>query len=252
MERINFSSINFSKLQRLQFEEGKNAKLYTNKHFKRELYKIYNQPNLTENIEKEKKLEIFSKVDGIDGLVKPIALIHDDSNHIGYTTKFIDSLKLSDMKIKDNDGEILSILVKASNDLKKMHNNKQNIIVGDLHFDNIIVDRKQNPHFIDIDSYGIGEYKPNNLPNTLYSYCDYMNYDIKYSKSMDRLSFMLNTFCFIFDKNFVNISLNEYDEKTYELPFLRNMRELFIDMKNSYSEAPDVGYLDDIIKVKKR
>lgn len=251
MDVISYDDIDFSKLNRLSSKEGACAALYSEKRFKHSMYKLYNDPLLIECKNKEKKLELFSKISDIDSLSKTTCLINNNNHHVGYISKYINGTNLGDLQESCDIFSILPILLNISADLRKLHFLDQNIVVGDLHFDNIIIDKSRKHYFVDVDSYGIKDFKPDNLPTTLYSYCNYMNYPIKHSKNSDKLSFLLNTFSFIFSKNFVNISEKEFDCNSELLPFLKDIKELFLDLKSSYSEIPDVPYLDEVIKVKK-
>ena len=141
----------------------------------------------------------------------------------------------------------LSTLKDASIRLSRLHRDSDRILVGDMHFDNIIIDDKGNNHFIDVESYGIQSLKPSDIPSITYNYYTWMNYYICHSSNMDKISFFLALFSSIFNKNIISVSENEYEIKSKQILILEKLKDVFLDLKYSYAEEPDMPYLYEVI-----
>ena len=132
--------------------------------------------------------------------------------------------------------------------MQKIHNLEGRPVIGDMNFNNIGIDKNYNHYFFDLDSYGIYNMKPDDVSKVLASYCDYMNYSIEKNQDEDRLSFMLSLFSSIFGKNVYAIGVKEYDEYIEKYPLLQELKDVFLDLKMSYGEIPDLPYLHELVR----
>ena len=64
---------------------------------------------------------------------------------------------------------------------------------------------------------------------------------------MDKISFFLALFSSIFNKNIISVSENEYEIKSKQILILEKLKDVFLDLKYSYAEEPDMPYLYEVI-----
>ena len=263
---IRLEDINFEEIERIHCKSNSEARLYTDgkicyKVFRRELYAPW------QLIRKYKKINILAKIseDSLDSVVLPIDKIINKKGEIfGYTMKFIpDSQTL--LSFKSEDVLLVSkILYEVSQSVRKIHQDSRNIIISDLHFHNIILDKNLHHHFVDFDSCSIKGIPNESAPTFLSSYeqlVDSSNWRIikenirelkgyaaytETSQKTDRLCLILATLNYIFNKSMISISESDYDKKSEEIPFLNNMKSYFLYLKK-YPKRLEVPYLDEFI-----
>lgn len=242
MISINYNDIDFSKLSKLDDVCSTNdVYLYDDTIIK--IFKKYKKEDLKTL---ESKLELLEEKSNIEFLNLPQSSIKKDGNLVGITLPFINnSMTLNELLQRKGILESMGMLKDASVKLSKLHREK--IIIGDMHFDNIITDIENTNHFIDVESYGISNYKPIDMPSITYNYYAWMNYYIHQNSNMDKISFFLALFSSIFNKNIISVSENEYEIKSKQLPMLIKLKDIFLDLKYSYSEEPDMPYLYEVI-----
>ena len=123
---------------------------------------------------KGKKRELNRKMKKVESLIKisdpsfcfPIDLIVDSElNKIGYymnllALKMDDITQLSDLKekykISKDKMSIFKILMNADRAIARIH--RKGVIIGDIHGHNIIIDKNNNPRFVDTDNYKYNDY----------------------------------------------------------------------------------------------
>lgn len=243
MTSIDYKDIDFSKLPRLEDVCSVND-IYLSDDKIIKIFKKYKKEELG-NI--EKKLELFKEKSTFDFLNIPESIIKQDGNLVGVVLPFIkNSMTLNELLRRKKIIEVLPILIDLSIDLSKLHRNK--ILVGDMHFDNIVIDDKNKDNFIDVESYGIESMKPSDMPSITYNYYNWMNYYLHHDANMDRISFFLALFSIIFDKGVISISENEYELKTEEIPILNELEDVFMDLKTQNYNEPDMPYLYELIR----
>ena len=212
------------------------------------IYKILNEKD--ENIlsEKEKKIELFNEFNEEYLLDLDSKIVDENGVFRGFTSKYIkgqslkDSFNKKDLLIKKK------VLLIISKDLERFHNLNGRPVFGDLHFSNLLIDNNYLPHFLDMDSYGISKYKADNVPFSFYTYCDYMNYKLEKSQNTDRINYFLSLIHMMFDKSLISVSVKEYDELSEEYKFLRDLKDVFMDLKSSYGELPDIPYIHTLVR----
>lgn len=244
--------INLKKLIRINKKIATNSTNLTD--YKRlKFYKLFNERvNLDYKAEKildakAEKMNLFDKLDGIDFVSKAEALIEDDTFIIGYYTNFIKGTLLYDLHDLDFK-KLFLLLLKVSKHLEILHKQKGTPVIGDFHFQNILIGEKGNDYFTDYDSYGINGIKADNISNTLYDYCEYMNYKIYKNQEYDRLQFMLALFDLIFQENILSIGYQKFKEYMEKYPALEKLEEIYFDLNSSYHSLPDIDYFHELIK----
>lgn len=243
MKIVKYKNIKFKKLKEIKNENVN--KIYIEKGNKN-IYKIFEKESKADLKLKEEKLKLFEEVN-IDQILTPHTLIKKKNLLKGDITDYIkDNIPLADI-IQFNPNIVKEILLEVSKVLEEIHNNKRKILIGDLHFYNIILDKYLNFYFIDIDSYGIGGIKPDNNSALIDFYFKEKNEVIKYNQNLDRLSFMLSLFNNITGKNVLNLNEKSYEVYTKKYEFLNDLRDLCIRLKES-EEIIEVPYLHELIR----
>lgn len=245
MKNINYFSIDTSKLKSLNVESRSNIYLDDNNT----VYKIFksNDNQLLNN--KNKKIDLFSKIDN-DFICSPKDKIMEGNLLRGYTYDFIDGCCLYDLINKKNELIFVKSLIETSKKLKEFHNLEGKPVFGDMHFYNVIIDKDLNPHFIDVDSFGIDKYESDDIPVELYTYCTMQNYKIEKNQDYDRLSFMLSLFKVIFKDNILRVSPMDYKFTSRKYEFLDNkkLEDLYFNLRLSHSKIPEVPYIYELIR----
>lgn len=248
MEKLEFNKLDLNKLQELEGVLCSN-KLYIDNEY---LYKIFNLEIVDEDQvdEIKRKISLFDSIN-LDFLVTPEKCFYDGDTLKCVASKFIkNSETINDLAIRKGVSYALDNIIDASKKLRKLHYCGKNIVVGDMHFDNIIVDDKNKVYFIDVEGYGIEDFKPTFIPNVTSSFYDWMNYRQKRDMNMDRVSFLLSLFGVVFEKNIMSIGEYTYDEKSEQLTFLKDLKEVFEDLKYIYHTVPDMPYLYELLPKK--
>lgn len=266
MDVIRLENINFDNLKHVSSKLNCEARLYTDnkicyKIFREELYAPWQLRR------KYKKIKMLNKNSGeyLQGVVLPIDIIINRMGKIsGYTMKYIpDSQTLSHFKTEDT-LLISKILYEVSQSVRKIHQDPRKIIISDLHFGNILLDKNYQHYFVDFDSCSIGRMLNETAPTSLSNYV-YLTDSSKYriiketirelngypsytetNQETDKLCLILATLKYFFDKSIVNISEADYDKKCEEVPFLNNMKSCFLYLKK-YPKWLEVPYLDEFI-----
>ena len=52
----------------------------------------------------------------------------------------------------------------------------------------------------------------------------------------------------MFDKSLLSVSVKEYDDLSEEYKFLHDLKDVFMDLKSSYGELPDVPYIHTLVR----
>lgn len=247
MERIQLNSINFDKLKKINCEHHLESELF---HDNKKAYKIFYEYPKYKLVKKERKIELLHDGTKLPHVVTPIDKLDNDSQFIGYTMKYIyDSIPLYDIKRRNRDRKLLfKIISTISKSLQTIHTDPRNIMVGDLNFNNIILDRSFNPYFIDFDSCKIDGLENETIPAILGGY--FQNRNIKIpatNQNTDKISLLLSVLDIIFEKDIAYITMYEYDKKAEYIKTLRNMRTLVLEMKKT-RKVPTVPYVHDLIE----
>lgn len=243
MQIINKRDIDFNKLNKLNWSKSTESTLYYDEEL---FYKMF--ADLFLAIRKKKKLMLLNDGNVISDVVIPNILINDGLITSGCAMERIKGAR-SLYKYKNSDIFMMLVYL-VSLSLKKIHNDPRNIVVGDLHFNNIIVDNKGQHHFIDFDSCMIDGIAADRLPKNLKYYVfDRGNFKFEVGKDTDRFCLFLSTLGAIFGKDIDYISEKEYDEKSEMIYTLKNMRSFFLEVKKNNKGIPDIPYLSELISI---
>lgn len=243
MELLNFDDINYDKLKKLNSNNTTESTLF---YDDKVIYKIYK--NFIESYRKKKKILLLNDGESISNVIIPDKLILDGIFTLGCGMKYIKNANTF-RKYKNSISFIL-LLYLISLSLKKIHNDPRNIVIGDLHFDNIIIDGELNHYFIDIDSCMINGILPERISNIIMCYVQNRgNFSFDVSRETDKLSMFLAMIEAMFNKDIDRVSVYEYDKKIDEIYTLKNMREYFLKIKNTKGCIPDIPYLDELISI---
>ena len=246
MEKIELNQISLEKLRKISGKKNLESNIY---HDGSIAYKIFKNMSKEALDIKERKIELLDAGDPLPKTVMPISKIVSGDLFSGYSLKYIkDTRTLYVLYTKTKDINLFfQILSIVSETVEKIHQDPRNIIIGDLHLDNILVDNDFNPYFIDIDSCQIDRIPNETIPSSLgvYRYNRALDW-LDATKSQDRLCLVLCSLGLIFKKHIDFVSLREYDKKAEEIETLRNMRELVLEIKKSKG-IPNMPYIHELI-----
>jgi len=189
-------------------------------------------------------LEIKKLKFGIDGCSKKEKMV-------GYSMPYIDGKTLKEFYQENNILEFIRVLIEVSKRLETIHKDERNIVISDFQFNNIMLDSINNPYFIDMDSFKVGNLKTNCYSSNLALYA--RNRKVKQvssylSKETDKISFILSFLGMIFNDYIDNITLYEYDKKSESIEFLKDLRQSFIELKDKNIFIPNVPYMHEVIR----
>ena len=143
--------------------------------------------------------------------------------------------------------ELKDKLIDISLELEEMHQNKEKIILGDINYKNIIVDEKSDDFsFIDFDGVGIKRMEPMTISAPLFEYLENRKIDYRGKQNYDRLAYLLAFYQTVFHKSIDEVSEDEFEMKTDELPFLNRSRYDFKVLKKKNKTVKDMPYFHDI------
>lgn len=254
MEKLFLEDINLCRLSNIKGTSNVESVLF---HDKKTVYKIFNDLHDDKRKRKQQKVELLA-----DGKPLPITIMPKEelvygifnNRFEGYTMDYISSSKTLYKAFLKNKrlNILLPLLIAISKSLEEIHSDPRDIAIGDIHVENIIVDKHYNPYFVDIDSCKIANLKDDAIPMTLKYYLINRHLfrsidETEVTKNTDKLCFLIMSLGIIFDKHIDRITINEYDTLTEKINILKNMRNIFIEMKQS-SIVPEVPYFHQIVK----
>lgn len=258
MERIKLGDINFEKVKRIKSNYNLESNIY---HNDTTAYKIFKGLSREELEIKQRKIELLGDGAELPKVVMPQNEIFSDNYFWGYTMKYINgAIPLFDIKNRSQNINLyFKIITEISKSLETIHKDPRNVVVGDLNFDNIIIDPNFNSHFIDFDSCQIDGIPNETISRALMSYFQFKGIIPKtIDKNSDKLSLLLCTLSILFNGKTTDISMKQYDKRAEQISVLKNMRSTVLEMKKS-KNIPTVPYLHEMIpstqtqpKVRKR
>lgn len=170
------------------------------KHDNNTALKIFNylKEELLEN--KFKKIEFFGTIKD-DSFEFPQGLVgFENGKKAGYFMNLIETdLRLKtyyQLNFLHDNSKVIEYLLKAENAIKRIHS--KGIIIGDIHSENIMIDKGGSPRFIDTDNYATEFFEFDILPRvtTIYekvfkSHCSLIDND-KFTFSLMALQYFMN------------------------------------------------------------
>ena len=244
MEKIKINDIDFSKLQKL-YSQGTKSVVYRNEG---NCIKIFN-----DLYDQEKKL-LYKKFMSMEGItikdvILPTTLIVENDKLQGYIMEYFEnSSSLFEHFCTHryvNVKEMFEAIKKASLILKEIHSN--NIILQDLNFDNILIDKEGNIKYCDIDGCAYNEMMSPYISIMLNNFIKYRKDKLcLVTKNLDRISFMLSFFVLTYLKEIQKVSKKTYHTLSDKIKTLENCRE-FANELLSKRYIPEIPYLDELI-----
>lgn len=256
MRVLYLEDIDLCDLKEIKESDNKESTLFRDRN---KVYKIFDDMSDYDRECKCRKIELLS-----DGKELPITVMPEDAlvygwlndRFEGYTMDYIkESKTLNKLSIRNKDIRVLlSILILISKSLEEIHLDSRNIVISDLHAENIIVDKNYKPHIIDIDSCKIDGIKNDAIPMALKQYLSNRNLFSSLSqtnttRNTDRLCFLMMAISLIFNKHIDKISMYQYDEVSERINILKNMREIVLEVQKSQT-IPEVPYFHHMIEDK--
>lgn len=241
MEILDIRDIDFSRLKIVDNIFASESSLYFDDRL---FYKLFD--NLSNISSKKEKLLLLNDGDNISNVVIPKILINNRDILYGCAMdNIINSLAL----VKYSNSDIYSyLLYNVSVTLKNIHNDPRNIVIGDFHFNNIIIDKNNNHYFVDIDSCKINGLLQDRIPSNLIKYLKNRGYyNINVSVNTDKLCMFLSIINSLFGVDIDNMSMYEYDRKAEELLLLKEIRKYMLEIKNNSNYILEIPYLCDVI-----
>ncbi len=244
MKTINYDDIDFSKLDKINVESSESDIYVSDYGFdKKKVFKMFKPCldiyALTLKVEKLKLLE-KRKIN--DSVVVPDHKILSPS-YKGTVEDYIDGVDLWDARDIYDTEDIIEILSSSSTNLESMH--EDNIVISDMNFGNIRIDKDKKPHFLDVLSYQIDKIPSNALSYELVEYLKRNKRKIKASENNDRIAFLMLSISLLINKRFSDITDYDYDKVSESITKLNNLRDVFYDLKNSYVE--NIPYFHQLV-----
>lgn len=253
MNQIKIGDIDFPHLQIVHSDNNLESTIY---HDDKKAYKIFKGQNKNELKFKKTKIEILGDGIQLPNVVMPQDVILSEDYFWGYSMDYIqNSIPLYDFMTSNH--EYFEIIRRLSQTIAKIHQDPRNIVIGDLNFDNIVMDKDNNFHIVDIDSCQIAGIPNETISQILMLYLTRTGISPKnINQNHDRLSLLLSVLTKLFNKHILTVSMYEYDKKAERIHELKDIKKVLLEVKKSKT-TPTVPYIHDIIprktiRVKKR
>ena len=246
MERIQLKDVDFSKLQKLQYQ-GTKASLYKDGNI---CYKFL------DGLYEEEKDELYKKMLDMDGIkmenvILPDQLIFEGNKLQGYTMEyFADSMPLSDKFMVRNVDckKLFKYVLNASKILRNIHNH--GIICQDLSFENILVTDSGSVAFCDLDGCNYGKHIAPFISLLMKNFfVDYRKERISLSTNLDRISMMISFYNLIYEKELQNLTKREYHKLSDKIATLENLRPYANQLVDRTIPIGEIPYLDEVIDI---
>lgn len=243
MKKIDITSINLDKVVKINDNMSSESAIY---HDNKIVYKIYKNFSIYELIEREAHVEATSKITNLR-VATPLAKLYNGYSFCGCVMAYKKEITLSEYEKTHSIEELKDKLIDISLELEEMHQNKEKIILGDINYKNIIVDEKSDDFsFIDFDGVGIKRMEPMTISAPLFEYLENRKIDYRGKQNYDRLAYLLAFYQTVFHKSIDEVSEDEFEMKTDELPFLNRSRYDFKVLKKKNKTVKDMPYFHEV------
>lgn len=143
--------------------------------------------------------------------------------------------------------ELKDKLIDVSLELEEIHRNRKKIVLGDINYNNVMIDEENNDFsFIDFDGVGIKRLEPMTISAPLFEYLENRGIDYQGKQNYDRLAYLLAFYQTVFHKSIDEVSEDEFEMKTDELPFLNRSRYDFKVLKKKNKTVKDMPYFHEV------
>ncbi len=243
MKKIDITSINFDKVIKINDDISSESAIY---HDNKMVYKIYRNFSIRELIEREIHVEETSKVTNLKAAA-PLAKLYDHGLFCGCAMEYKRGITLAEYEKTHSKEELKDKLIDVSLELEEIHRNRKKIVLGDVNYNNVMIDEENNDFsFIDFDGVGIKRLEPMTLSAPLFEYLENRGIDYQGKQNYDRLAYLLAFYQTVFHKSIDDVSEDEFEMKTDELPFLNRSRYDFKVLKKKNKTVKDMPYFHDI------
>lgn len=182
-------------------------------------------------------------------------IINKNDCIVGYIEKnLVHSTPLYDFRLdtkKDVD-KLYYILGQINTLLKQLHH--FNIYLGDFHFDNVLINKRNKAFLVDFDNIKIDNLEAFTISRLLSIFLTYYNIkydDIQIGKDSDNLSFLLSIMFLFFGDNYLNIDETQKKYLTLRVPLLLEIIEILKYVVKS-KQISNIPYCDEICAKIKR
>jgi|GEM_PF-6570097 len=243
MKKIDITSINFDKICKINDEISSESTIY---HDNKMVYKIYRNFSIRELIEREIHVDETSKVTNLK-VAAPLAKLYDHGLFCGCAMEYKRGITLAKYEKTHSMEEVKDKLIDVSLELEEIHRNRKKIVLGDVNYNNVMIDEENNDFsFIDFDGVGIKRLEPMTLSAPLFEYLENRGIDYQGKQNYDRLAYLLAFYQTVFHKGIDEVSEDEFEAKTDELPFINRSRYDFKVLKKKNKTVKDMPYFHDI------
>ena len=253
MKKIQIDKLHLDKKE--HFYTGESCEIYrdfTN------IYKVFDDSNhefTKDKIKRQLALQKYKSI--LDGhIILPHAFILDKNDSItGYIEKnLIRTTSLYDYKINtQKDVDILYYILGQINYLlRELHD--LNIYLGDFHFDNILINKRNKAFLVDFDNIKIDDLESFTISRLLSIFLAYYNisYDsIKIGKDSDNLSLLLSIMFLFLGDNYLDLDNEKNNYFLFRIPLLYEIVEI-LKYVVKYKEICSIPYCDEICTKIKR
>lgn len=237
MKKIDITSINFDKVVKINDDISSESAIY---HDNKMVYKIYRNFSFRELIEREIHVDETSKVTNLR-----VAAPH--GFFCGCTMAYKKGIILSEYEKTHSIEELKDKLIDVSLELEEIHRNRKKIVLGDINYNNVMIDEENNDFsFIDFDGVGIKRLEPMTISAPLFEYLENRGIDYQGKQNYDRLAYLLAFYQTVFHKSIDEVSEDEFEMKTDELPFLNRSRYDFKVLKKKNKTVKDMPYFHEV------
>lgn len=246
MNTIKFSEFNKSELTEVEFFNSDNL-FFKNGDSLIKILKGYTKYQLDEM---EYKLKCLAGLN-INGFLIPNDLIYQDSQFIGYSSRYIEKSQSVYYKYSKDVIELKSFyrtILEVECIMKEAH--KNGIILQDFHLENVMIDSDGKLQFIDIENCCVDGILGGSISILLKDYLfDFKHLQFEVSENYDRLSMFLS---FIYQHYFLTI--NQIPKENIKLlknrlETMRKCEKLIYILRSRFRKIPEIPTMDSIISL---
>ncbi len=253
LKTISIDKINLDK--KTHFYTGESCEMYKDYS---SVYKIFDDPDhpwTIEKINRQLALQAYAKELDNHILLPRRFILSKEDKYSGYITRNIRSANTLfnyDVGKGNNLNTLYHLLYQLCTLLRSLHS--RDIILGDFHFENVLVSRRNKVYLIDFDNISIDNFESYTISMVLNIFLKMYNFDYEklvINEDLDRLSCLLSIMALFFQDDFLNIESERVDYMIKRIPLLREIVNV-LDYVVRYKNINNIPYVDEIIGKRKR
>lgn len=212
------------------------------------LLKMFKTDEPWKLVKKEHKVELLHDGAKLPHTPTIVEKVKKDNYFAGYRMEFKKAFTSMYEYDFDEYGEpcFFQLMRNTSKDVKKIHRDSRNIIISDLHLDNVLFLNDEHS-FCDLDSWQIGSICSETIPSILRDILLHKSLPLVVDQNTDRLSLLASMILVFLDESPLEISAYHYDSITEDVPTLRAIRNLVLNLKDPTKSIPHIPYLHEVI-----